>query len=895
MEKYIVLKKGETKFSQVVSDCETGFCFPTSKGDNLNTVFKKMCSYLTKIRTDETDPVFTASPSFGITSQDISNWNEAFSWGDHNGLYADINHTHDLLDLNQSGATVGQVITWNGVQWVPSTISGGGGGGPETDPIFLASAAYNIDNNDITNWNNAYSWGDHSLAGYLTSEIDPIFTAWLATPPNISIFTNDAGYLTSFTETDPIFITSPAYGITNTNISQWTNAYSWGNHALVGYLTSETDPIFISSPSFGITGTNITNWNTAYSWGNHASAGYIDGSGTANFLSKFTPDGNTLGNSIAQDNGTTISIGGIPIGTPGEHKLEVLGNVLLGNDTSQHINILGATGGLKIDYNQLSLSELRIYSSPRLLLTSPGTSRVTIGTVGGNTPLGTTELEIHMGDISNTSGIKNGIGFLNRLIHSSGTGTVNLININPEFNQINGFPTVRGIYHNPTFTTPLQGSHIAYENVTGDVIHRNLASAGTKMVVADTNGKLGIQDIPVFSSQDLESVVNVGNTSNVPFYHTSATLGNKIGFSDGGGSAALEFYDVNNNKTGKLITSSFLTDDITWRLPIYGGGIKIQYDELWDLDNGNLVINRPGTYGVIQTIGGGSPEIHFSDISIEPYMWIGAEVVISIAEQIGIPIPLNYTGIQSFIKDTIDGPAITELDAGFTWTFRMIEGKWIVNRYSNVFFTLYEKDILGFISVTQPVDLDQIESDTATNNAKVTNATHTGEVTGATTLTVDKTAITNKTAVTPELTDNILISDGSDSGNLKKITVQNIVDLVPDIVEFNIGVSSTTAITTGAKGRKVIPYNGTILGWKLVSDTSTTTVIDIWKTNAAIPTNANTITASAKPTLTAAEFAQSSTLTGWTISVAENDVIILEVESNDNANYLELVLKIQLT
>ena len=31
----------------------------------------------------ETDPVFTASPSFGITGTNITNWNSAFSWGNH--------------------------------------------------------------------------------------------------------------------------------------------------------------------------------------------------------------------------------------------------------------------------------------------------------------------------------------------------------------------------------------------------------------------------------------------------------------------------------------------------------------------------------------------------------------------------------------------------------------------------------------------------------------------------------------------------------------------------------------------------------------------------------------------------------------------------------------------
>lgn len=50
----------------------------------------------------------------------------------------------------------------------------------------------------------------------------------------------------------------------------------------------------------------------------------------------------------------------------------------------------------------------------------------------------------------------------------------------------------------------------------------------------------------------------------------------------------------------------------------------------------------------------------------------------------------------------------------------------------------------------------------------VSNATHTGEVTGATGLILDKTAITNKTTVTVADDDYVLISDTSDSGNLKK-------------------------------------------------------------------------------------------------------------------------------
>jgi hypothetical protein len=37
---------------------------------------------------------------------------------------------------------------------------------------------------------------------------------------------------------------------------------------------TETDPVFGSSAAKGITGTNLANWNSAYSWGDHAAEGY---------------------------------------------------------------------------------------------------------------------------------------------------------------------------------------------------------------------------------------------------------------------------------------------------------------------------------------------------------------------------------------------------------------------------------------------------------------------------------------------------------------------------------------------------------------------------------------------------------------------------------------------
>ena len=123
------------------------------------------------------------------------------------------------------------------------------------DPNFATTVTNSIatkwtqDNTKISNWDTAYSWGDHSVEGYLTS----------------------------YTETDPIFIGHVASSITSTEITNWNNAYGWGDHSLAGYLTSytETDPVFTASPANGITATNISNWDTAYGWGDHSIVGYL--------------------------------------------------------------------------------------------------------------------------------------------------------------------------------------------------------------------------------------------------------------------------------------------------------------------------------------------------------------------------------------------------------------------------------------------------------------------------------------------------------------------------------------------------------------------------------------------------------------------------------------------
>ncbi len=92
-------------------------------------------------------------------------------------------------------------------------------------------------------------------------------------------------------------------GATFEQVLTW-NGQMWQPQS---FSINETDPIFSASPATGITSGNILNWNTAYSWGNHANAGYISTiSVTENFIPKST--GSNLATSSIFDNGN-IGIG----------------------------------------------------------------------------------------------------------------------------------------------------------------------------------------------------------------------------------------------------------------------------------------------------------------------------------------------------------------------------------------------------------------------------------------------------------------------------------------------------------------------------------------------------------------------------------------------------------
>ena len=119
-------------------------------------------------------------------------------------------------------------------------------------------------------------------AGWVWTAIDATGLGHWAAP------TGGGGAITSIGSTTPTSLTGlltgngSVVGSTPDHHANWDTAYGWGNHALAGYLTSytETDPIYVASAAHGIASGDIANWNTAYGWGNPSGV-YLPLHGTA--------------------------------------------------------------------------------------------------------------------------------------------------------------------------------------------------------------------------------------------------------------------------------------------------------------------------------------------------------------------------------------------------------------------------------------------------------------------------------------------------------------------------------------------------------------------------------------------------------------------------------------
>jgi len=145
-----------------------------------------------------------------------------------------------------------------------------------------------------------------------------------------------------------------------------------------------------------------------------------------------------------------------------------------------------------------------------------------------------------------------------------------------------------------------------------------------------------------------------------------------------------------------------------------------------------------------------------------------------------------------------------------------------------------------------------------------------------------------------ELAVQDLASDAATNGQVLRADGAGAAAFEDDDFGINFIIDGGgSAITTGQKGHLELPFAGEIESVRLLADQSGSIVVDIWKDTYANfpPADADSITASAPPTLSTAQKSEDATLTGWTTTFAAGDVLAFNVDSVATVQRVTLSLR----
>jgi hypothetical protein len=127
-----------------------------------------------------------------------------------------------------------------------------------------------------------------------------------------------------------------------------------------------------------------------------------------------------------------------------------------------------------------------------------------------------------------------------------------------------------------------------------------------------------------------------------------------------------------------------------------------------------------------------------------------------------------------------------------------------------------------------------------------------------------------------------------DNSTTKYPTVNLLQQKTLGTIEFTLHNNDAVITTSAISELLRASYSGTITKWTIDADATGDIVIDVLK-------NGSTITASAKPTLSSASTASSSTLTGWTTTFTREDTFKIVVDSASTVKYITLTLYVTRT
>lgn len=188
--------------------------------------------------------------------------------------------------------------------------------------------------------------------------------------------------------------------------------------------------------------------------------------------------------------------------------------------------------------------------------------------------------------------------------------------------------------------------------------------------------------------------------------------------------------------------------------------------------------------------------------------------------------------------------------------------------------------LTGDVAASGPGSASAIIADDATTYAKIQNVSATDKILGRA-----SSGAGNIEEIECTAAGRALLDDADAAA--QRVTV----GLSTFAVQFTIaGVGGI--ITTGVKGDITFPFACTLTSVQLLGDQTGSIVIDLWKDTYANfpPTVANTITASAKPTISATNKSLDTTLTGWTVSIAAGDIIRASVDSITSLQRVHMLL-----
>ena len=401
-------------------------------------------------------------------------------------------------------------------------------------------------------------------ANYLTAETDPVFSAWLATPPNISIFNNDAGYLTTWgPETDPIwtadkpsYLTSAIAALTyepiitaGTTSEYWRGDKTWqtfptiptvGTWGALNYPTWTSGTPFVKMDAAGSftldTSTYLTAAVTSVGLDLGTTGTDINiGSGTSPVTSSGTirlnvPDASASARGVITTGTQTIAgaktfssdliVNSVTIGRgPGNGgDTTTLGAYAHGYLTTGTYNTAvgsGAGQGIDTGSRNTSIGWAAIYDP-------------SVKTAFGNTAVGWYAGRKLAG--SYNTGVGYTVFGASAYVATTVTGQYNTaIGTNAgtgittgNYNTVIGAQTAIGNVSNNIIVADGQGN-IRFKDDNTNTILPRLAGTGTRMVTAGTNGELSTQAIPSGSSGTVTSV-NPGTGTNFTAFTVSGNI-----------------------------------------------------------------------------------------------------------------------------------------------------------------------------------------------------------------------------------------------------------------------------------------------------------------------------------------------------------------------------------